>query len=186
MAAFNIYGRLSFEHVFTPSSSNGSDPAYSASILMPKDSAEVKKIEAEMMRVATDKWGAKGKDVLTKLVRENRVCLRDGDTKDYDGYEGMMFISARNSARPSVFNKKCEPITKEDGILYSGCYVNARIEVWAQDNPKGGRRINCKLVGVQFVKDGDAFGSGSGPAKASDFDVIEDDEPSEDDKKPWE
>lgn len=66
--AFNIYGRLSFEHVFTPSSSNGSDPVYSASILMPKDSPEVKKVEAEMMRVATDKWGAKGKDVLAKLV----------------------------------------------------------------------------------------------------------------------
>ena len=184
--AFNIYGRLSFEHVFTPSSSNGSDPVYSASILMPKGSPEVKKVEDEMMRVATEKWGAKGKDVLAKLVRENRVCLRDGSTKDYDGYDGMMFVSARNPSRPSVFNKKCEPSTKEDGLIYSGCYVNARIEIWAQDNPKGGRRINCKLIGIQFAKDGDAFGSGSGPAKASDFEVIEDDEPSDDDKKPWE
>lgn len=184
--AFNIYGRLSFEHVFTPSSSNGSEPVYSASILMPKGAPEVKKVEDEMMRVATEKWGAKGKDVLAKLVRENRVCLRDGSTKDYDGYDGMMFVSARNPSRPSVFNKKCEPITKEDGLIYSGCYVNARIEIWAQDNPKGGRRINCKLVGLQFAKDGDAFGSGSGPAKASDFEVIEDDEPSDDGKKPWE
>lgn len=92
--AFNIYGRLSFEHVFTPSSSNGSDPVYSASILMPKGSPEVKKVEDEMMRVATEKWGAKGKDVLAKLVRENRVCLRDGSTKDYDGYDGMC-LSAR-------------------------------------------------------------------------------------------
>lgn len=31
-----------------------------------------------------------------------------------------------------------------DGLVYSGCYVNARIELWAQDNANG-KRVNAKL-----------------------------------------
>ncbi len=185
MAAFNIYGRLSFEHVFTPSATDGSEPTFSASILMPKGSPEVKKVEAEMMRVANDKWGAKGKETLAKLVKTGKVCLRDGDTKDYDGYAGMDYVTARNPVKPSTYDKAGDETEKADGLIYSGCYVQARIELWAQDN-KYGRRINAKLLGVKFEKDGDAFGSGSGPAKASDFDVIEDDTSDSDEKAPWE
>lgn len=184
MAAFNIYGRLSFDHIFSPSASEGSEPAFSATILMPKDSPEVKKVQAELEKTAKAKWGAKGQEVLAKLVKGDKVCLHDGDTKDYSGYEGMDFVTARNPSRPSAYNQKCEVISKEDGIIYSGCFVNARIELWAQDN-KYGRRINAKLLGVQFVKDGDAFASGSGPAKASDFDVIEEPEDPSAEKNPW-
>ena len=125
MAAFNIYGRLSFEHVFTPSATEGSEPTYSASILMPKGSSEVKKVEAEMMRVANEKWGAKGKETLAKLVKTNKVCLHDGDTKDYDGYSGMDFVTARNPVRPAAFDKNGDETEKADGLIYSGCYVQA-------------------------------------------------------------
>ena len=41
---------------------------------------------------------------------------------------------------------------------YSGCYVNAVIEVWAQDNEHG-KRLNARLKSVQFFKDGEAFGA---------------------------
>ncbi len=181
--AFNIKGRLSFEHIFTPSATEGSEPTFSCSVLMPKGSAEVKKVEAEMMRVATEKWGAKGKEVLARLIKGGKTCLRDGDTKEYDGYAGMDYVTARNPVKPSAFDKNGEETEKADGLIYSGCYVQARIELWAQDN-KYGRRINAKLLGVKFEKDGDAFASGSSPAKATDFDV--DDEPSDDGKKPWE
>ena len=143
---------------------------------MPKGSAEVKKVEAEMMRVATEKWGAKGKEVLARLIKGGKTCLRDGDTKEYDGYAGMDYVTARNPVKPSAFDKNGDETEKADGLIYSGCYVQARIELWAQDN-KYGRRINAKLLGVKFEKDGDAFASGSGPAKATDFDV--DDEPSD-------
>lgn len=73
--AFNIKGRLSFEHIFTPSATEGSEPTFSCSVLMPKGSAEVKKVEAEMMRVATEKWGAKGKEVLARLIKGGKTCL---------------------------------------------------------------------------------------------------------------
>ncbi|MWN55950.1 ssDNA-binding protein, partial [Escherichia coli] len=52
----------------------------------------------------------------------------------------------------------------------AGCYVNAVIDIWAQDN-NFGKRINASLGGVQFLRDGDAF-AGGGVASADDFDDI--------------
>ena len=60
-----------------------------------------------------------------------------------------------------------------DGRPYAGCIVNGQVDVWAQDNPEFGRRINAELTGVQFVRDGEAF-SGGAPAKPDDFDDVAD------------
>ena len=67
-------------------------------------------------------------------------------------------------------------LTEADGLVYSGCYVNARVELWVQDNANG-KRINAKLLGIQFVRDGDAFGAGSAPAKPTDFSDLGDGDP---------
>jgi hypothetical protein len=69
----------------------------------------------------------------------------------------------------SAFIGKLE---KDTGVIYSGCFVNAQIDIWAQDNGFG-KRINCTLAGVQFAADGDAFGGGR-PASADDFDDLGD------------
>jgi len=61
-------------------------------------------------------------------------------------------------------------LKEESGRPYSGCYVNANIEVWAQDNSFG-KRINAQLKGVQFYRDGDAF-SGSAPSSPDEFDDV--------------
>lgn len=58
-----------------------------------------------------------------------------------------------------------------DGRPYSGCYVNAKVQIWAQKDKYVG--VRCTLVSVQFVKDGDAFGGG-GPATADGFEAVED------------
>ena len=57
-----------------------------------------------------------------------------------------------------------------------GDYVNAVIEVWAQNNDFG-KRINANLVGIQYVKQGESFG------KASDDDLFEITEKSKDEPK---
>jgi hypothetical protein len=44
-------------------------------------------------------------------------------------------------------------------VPYSGCYVNASVEFWAQDGDNAG--IRCSLRAVQFLRDGDAFAGGS-------------------------
>jgi hypothetical protein len=43
--------------------------------------------------------------------------------------------------------------------MYGGCYVNAAVKPWLQDN-KFGKGVRCDLVAVQFFADGPAFGGG--------------------------
>jgi len=48
---------------------------------------------------------------------------------------------------------------EDDGTIYAGCYVNAIISLWAQDNTYG-KRINAQLEGVQFCNNGEPLGAG--------------------------
>lgn len=162
--------RLAFPALFEPSSYGEGDPAYSATLIM--DPAQADAVDKAIAGVARDKWGAKAEAQLKALRAAGKVCLRDGDEKaDYDGFEGMMFIAARSKTRPTVVDGQRQPLTQSDGRIYAGCYVNASLEVWAQDNAYG-KRINCTLRGVQFVRDGEAFGGGR-PASADEFDELE-------------
>jgi hypothetical protein len=48
--------------------------------------------------------------------------------------------------------------------------VNAAVSLWVQNN-QWGKRINCNLNAIQFVRDGDSFGAGATKAD-SVFDDI--------------
>lgn len=165
--------RLSFPHLFqAQANADGGQAKFNASFLIPKSDKQIKMIEDAIVAVAKEKWGAKADAVLKQLRASDKVALHDGDTKaQYAGYEGCMFISASNATRPLVLDRDKSPLTEEDGKPYSGCYVNATVEIWAQDNSYG-KRINAGLGGVQFAKDGDRFGGGTS-ADESDFEELE-------------
>lgn len=164
--------RLAFPNLFEPSSYGEGEPAYSATLLM--DPLQAKELDATIDAVARAKWGAKADANLKALRAAGKTCLRDGDEKaNYDGFENMFFVAARSKTRPTVVDGQRYPISERDGRIYAGCYVNASIEIWAQDNAYG-KRINATLRGVQFLRDGDAFGGGR-PASADEFDEIVDD-----------
>lgn len=164
--------RLSFPDLFNPKSfQDGDEPKYRASFLIPKeDEKQLAAIEAAVKETAEAKWGKKAESVL-KSIRgnANKFCFRDGEEKDYDGYAGNMALSANNKARPLVIDRDKTPLTAADGKPYAGCYVNATLEVFAYDKPANG--ISCSLKGVQFVKDGDAFGGGA-PASPDEFEDL--------------
>lgn len=166
--------RLSFPHLFTAQANqDGGQAKFNAAFLIPKDAPVIKEIEKAMAEVAKEKWGAKADAVLKQLRASDKLALHDGDAKSqYAGYEGCMFVNASNASRPLVLDRDKSVLTEEDGKPYSGCYVNATIEIWAQDNSYG-KRINAGLGGVQFAKDGDRFGGGTS-ADESDFDELED------------
>ena len=151
--------RLSFPQLFTPKAfEEGADPSYSATFLMNKETnaADIALIKKTMNTIAGAKWpnGVPG---------GLKVALRDGSEKDHvDGYGAdMMFIGtgARQNQPPQIVDKNPQvPVTERDGKIYAGCYVNAVLTIWAQDN-KWGKRINAQLDVVQFVGDGDSFGT---------------------------
>lgn len=163
--------RLAFPSLFTATRFNEqSEPKFSATLLVEKGSENDKAIQNAIKQVAKDKWGAKAESTLKKIENNpNKYAYKDGDDTDYDGFAGHMAIRASNKARPTVVNRDKSPIAESDGIVYSGCYVNAVIEVFAYDNSGAG--ISASLKGVQFAKDGEAF-SGGGVASADEFEDI--------------
>jgi hypothetical protein len=165
--------RLAFPNLWKASApKGGGEEAFSASFLMPKNHKQIAEVQAAFKTLAKDKWAAKGESVYKTLEATGKLCLHNGDTKsDYEGFEGNLYISARSKIRPSVFDQQRQELTQADGKPYSGCYVNASVELWAQDN-NFGKRINAQLRGVQFLRDGDAFAGGGSAADADEFDEI--------------
>ena len=165
--------RLAFPNLWKASApKGGGEEAFSASFILPKTHKQLPEIRKALSELAIEKWGAKGLATYKTLESTGKTCLHDGDSKaEYEGFEGNFFISSRAKVRPSVFDGQRQELTQADGKPYSGCYVNASIELWAQDNSFG-KRINAQLRGVQFLRDGDAFAGGGQPADADEFDEL--------------
>ena len=152
--------RLSFPQLFKPRAMINArgepegEPKFSATFIMDceKHASLIAKIEKTIERLALDYW---------KKKMGYKSCLHDGNDKaDMDGYgDGLMFITSSRKTRPVVVDRQVNPVTEEDGIIYAGCYVNATVRLWVQDN-KWGKRVNAELRAVQFVKDGESFGAG--------------------------
>ncbi len=158
--------RLSFPSLFRKASFQGVETKYEATFLLDKTEHRetidaISKAIAEML-----------KENKTKLSPD-KICLKDGDDVEYEGYAGTMTLKASNKNRPLVIGRDRSPLTEDDNVVYSGCYVDAVVNLWFQDNGFG-KRINASLEGVQFRGDGTPFGDGSAKASVSDFDVIED------------
>lgn len=164
--------RLAFPVLFEAKTVNGEGkPAFSASFLLDPADPQVKALNQAIEQVAKDKWGAKAEAILKQMRAQDKVALHDGDLKaNYDGFPGSLYVSARSATRPLVIDKDKSPLTEQDGKPYAGCFVNASIELWPQDNNYG-KRVNASLRGVQFFRDGDAF-AGGGAASEDEFDDI--------------
>lgn len=173
--------RLSFASLFEMNRQTQEDgtvrETWKANLLLPKDKLDemvgiykgarmpimtaLKKASAE---AKSKKWGDESK---WPKLKPEKLFLRDGDLEDWEGYAGHRYISAsaQPSDRPSVVTNRKDAkgnwIEAEPGgknAPYSGCYVNATIIVWAQDNDHG-KRVNAQIKAVQFFRDGEAFGA---------------------------
>jgi hypothetical protein len=166
--------RLAFPNLFEPTTVAGEGkPRYSATLLIPADHPQLDEIKKKIDSLAKDKWREKSAGILSGLYKTGKVALHDGDEKaQYDGFPGNMFIAAasQENAPPTVVDQARNPLSAKSGKPYAGCYVNASLEFWVQDN-QWGKRVNCTLRGVQFYKDGDSFSAGR-PADSDEFDDV--------------
>lgn len=160
--------RLSFPSLFRKAVFQGTETKYEATFLLDKTEhvASIKELEAAIKAMLAEHK--------TKLPAD-KICLKDGDGIEYEGYDNCMTLKASNNKRPLVIGKDKTPLTEDDNIIYSGCYVNAIVSLWFQDNGFG-KRVNCSLEAVQFAKDGQPFGDGGSKASVDDFDVVDDDD----------
>jgi len=168
MAKIKLHNvRLSFPSIFRKAVFSGEETKYEATFLLDKDTqadkiAEIDKAIKAM--IAENLKGAK--------LKADKICLKDGDEIEYAGYANHMSIKASNNKRPKVLDRDKTPLTEDDNRLYAGCYVNAVIELWAQNN-QWGKRINANLLGLQFYKDGEPFSDGT-TVSDDDFDAFDD------------
>jgi len=161
--------RLSFPSLFRKAVFEGAETKFEATFLLDKENHAdlIKAIKADISnRIKNDLKGAK--------LSADRICLKDGDDFDYAGYAGHMSLKASNAKRPMLIDRDKSQLSEEDERFYAGCYVNAIVELWAQNNGYG-KRINANLLGVQFWKDGEPFADGE-RASVDDFDAFDGDE----------
>ena len=167
--------RLSFPDLFEATQFQGEGAFnFGASFLIPKDHPAAAQIESAIKTVATEAWNAKAGAILNTLKgNSQKICFFDGSTKTYDGYEGNLVLTAKRNqdkGRPLVLDSNKSPLTAADGKPYGGCFVDAVVEIWAQDN-QFGKGIRATLNGVQFRREGDRFAAGA-PASEEDFDDL--------------
>ena len=145
---------------------------WSATALIPASSPYKAQIDKALKDAALAQWEKKWETYYENIIVDPKgCCWIDGKRKEYDGYQGHWALTAHrpeDKGRPIVFDTDKSPIYKPNneiyegkaGRIYSGCFVNMQVEIWAQDN-KAGKGLRATLLGIQRVRDGDAFGGGA-------------------------
>ena len=157
--------RLSFPSLFQKAEFNGEQTKYEATFLLPK--SDVKTYDIIM-----DAIGEAVKAAKIKMPPPDKLFIKDGDLSDYDGYADHWSIKSSNGKRPTVVDKDKSPLTEDDNVIYSGCYVNAQIDLWVQNNNYG-KRANSNLLIVQMNGQGEPFGAGGGSGDLDAFEEID-------------
>lgn len=176
--------RLAFQPPWKATSIQGGPEKFRARFMIDPETdwgkEALKTIRDARLKVATEKWKTKAKaEAILDLIKNDRnkeswfeSDYRNSEGDVVAGFEGMFHMSALSDTMPLIIDKDRTELTRKDGRPYSGCYVVAKVDIWAQDNDSGkGMRVG--LMGLQFWKDGEAFGGGK-IAKADDFDDLSD------------
>jgi hypothetical protein len=168
--------RLSFPALVKPrgfdENAAEEDKRYESTFLLDKTqhAATIKEIHAAAMQMLKDKYGA-------NPPKGFKLGLRDGTERpDTNGYgDAVMFIGANNKNRPVLVDQRVQPVAidKINQVFYAGCFVNASVRLWLQDN-KWGKRINCEVLALQKYCDGEPFGEAPVDANV-EFEAVEDD-----------
>lgn len=184
--------RIAFiDDLFEPGQFEGQgDFRHTATFIVEPTGANFKAIEEAISKEALAMWAKKADSMMEDIRGNKNKCAWLRNKKDktgevYDGFEDRWALSAvrkQKEGAPLFLHNIAEPdpekpgktrakrLTGKEGVIYAGCYVNAKVEMWAQSGKYSGMR--CGLLGVQFDGPGDSFG---GASRVSDdgFDAIE-------------
>ena len=184
--------RIAFiDELFEPGQFEGKgDFRHTATFIIAPDSDNYKAIEAAISKEATAMWAKKADAMMEDIRGSKNKCSFMKNKKDktgevYEGFENMWALSGvrkqKDGAPLFLHNEKdtdpnskhfgkAKRLTGKEGIIYAGCYVNAKVEMWAQSGTYSGMR--CGILGVQYDAPGDSFGGASRPTDDG-FDSIE-------------
>lgn len=168
--------RIGFPQLFEAKDYQGDGNfAYTCKLFIPTGGDADKKVREAIKEAMLVKWPKKYDAMLEELRMDRKAfCYIDGKRVEYAGGEGNWILAARrrkDDGRPMIVDQRKNPLTAGDGKPYAGCFVNAKVDIWAQDGTNKG--VRCTLVAIQFAKDGESFG-GAKPASSDGFDDLGD------------
>jgi hypothetical protein len=185
MEPFVIHARVSFPHILQPHAATPSSPLkYSADLLLPVGSPDQQKVEAAAQQCAVEAFKENAMSLLAvaqndRMLRsygpgESKVSTKTG--QPLVGYPGMFYVSVSALLQPSLVKPNGDAVDPNNalemnqvaGQIYGGCWVNALIKPWAQNNQHG-RTIRWDFLAVQFAKDDEPFGEGAVPVDTRQY-----------------
>jgi hypothetical protein len=153
--------RLSYANIWFPKSINGGPERYSATLLIPKDSEDIKKIKEAVWQAYVEGSGKLERTFgFIPEFSQIKNPLRDGDKeRDWDdAYVGHYFINATSGSKPQVIDIYKNPI-EDTSEIYSGVYARVAIHFYVFANADSGAfGIACSLDNVMKVADGEPLG----------------------------
>ena len=176
--------RLSFPHIAQPQEqvnevTGAKRISYNGELIMPLDHPGLAQFMARYSELALNAWKENAPVVMQMILTDRKLrCFGRGEEKinkktfkPYDGYPGMAYVTVGRDTPPQLIQDNGQPIDPANSMayqqlarkMYGGCYVNAAVKPWVQQN-KHGNGIRCDLVALQFAKDGEAFGEGAADA----------------------
>ena len=157
----------------------GGDAKFSMCVLVDKETEQGKKDLANF-RAIVDKLQADSFD--GKSLDISKLCISDGNDKEYDGFKDKLVFTAANKKRVVTVGKQRQVVVAgDDEFPVSGNVVNCVLDVWPLTG-QFGPRIVASLEAVQYVSAGTPF-TKSNVDVESDFDDISSDSISEVDVK---
>jgi hypothetical protein len=170
--------RLSFPHIAEPQRTRNEQTgaervSYNGDFVMPPDHPGFAQFMQRYGQMAMEKWKEHAQAVMNLIQGDRKTrCYGRGEEKvskktfqPYDGYMGMVFISAGRDTPPQIIQGDGTPVDPVNTMavqalarkLYGGCRVNVAVKPWLQEN-KHGRGIRCDLLAIQFAGDDKPFG----------------------------
>lgn len=146
-------GEASFVYVTRPQApmQEGKEPQYSITLLWDEKEPKLKALKEAIEKVAIEKFGAKAPQMLAKGQLKNP--LRPGADRDYEDYQGKVFLTARSTEKPQCVDESAEPIM-DSSAIYAGCLARADIWLFAFDKA-GNKGVSAILNNVQKLGDGE-------------------------------
>ena len=161
-----LYGEIVFPCLDQAVAKFGGEPKFSCCILVDKKSEDLVKFREIVDKLEKDSFDGQNLDV-------SKLCVSDGDDKDYANFKGKIVFTMANKKRPITIGKQKQAVVAgDDEFPVSGNKVYVIADIWPLTG-QFGPRIVASLEAVQYVSVGKPY-SKSNVDIDSDFDTIED------------
>lgn len=152
--------RIAFPVLFTPEQFKGEGPySYSAKFFITPGSEDDKAIRSAIETVAKEKFQKKWEARISEFCMNKMAYpYMDGNRTELDGSADKWILTAKRGEKngaPMALDGEGKLLSKDTGVIYSGCYVYSSVEFYAQDTG-----IRCTLRAVRFKTDGESFSGG--------------------------